>query len=54
MFNMIENLNVIFEYCLFLFYNIDIKVGYDIYEKYGLKEMEVLDEVFEGFYLVVF
>ncbi|EAO74504.1 ornithine carbamoyltransferase [Streptococcus agalactiae COH1] len=45
MLNMTENPNVIFEHCLPSFHNIDTKVGYDIYEKYGLKEMEVSDEV---------
>ncbi|AWZ32914.1 ornithine carbamoyltransferase [Streptococcus agalactiae] len=54
MLNMTENPNVIFEHCLPSFHNIDTKVGYDIYEKYGLKEMEVSDEVFEGPHSVVF
>ena len=40
--------NVIFEHCLPSFHNIDTTIGKDIYERFGLKEMEVTDEVFEG------
>jgi ornithine carbamoyltransferase len=40
--------NVIFEHCLPSFHNIDTTIGKDIYEKFGLKEMEVTDEVFES------
>ncbi|MGV3134681.1 ornithine carbamoyltransferase, partial [Staphylococcus simulans] len=48
------NPHVIFEHCLPSFHNTDTKVGKDIYEKFGLKEMEVTDEVFEGKHSVVF
>lgn len=44
----IENLKVIFEYCLFVFYNMEMEVGKEIVEKFGLMEMEVIDEVFES------
>jgi ornithine carbamoyltransferase len=29
-------------------------MGYDVYQKYGIKEMEVTDEVFESKYSKVF
>ena len=38
----------IFLHCLPSFHNIDTKMGKEIYEKYGLTEMEVTDEVFES------
>ncbi len=42
------NENAIFLHCLPSFHNIDTKIGKEIYEKYGLTEMEVTDEVFES------
>ncbi len=48
------NEKVIFEHCLPAFHNLKTKVGKEIYEKFGLKEMEVSDEVFEGKHSVVF
>lgn len=42
------NSNAIFLHCLPSFHNIDTKIGKDIYEKYGIEEMEVTDEVFES------
>ncbi|MGT2888014.1 ornithine carbamoyltransferase [Streptococcus didelphis] len=54
MLDMTKNPNVIFEHCLPSFHNSDTKIGHDIYEKYGLKEMEVTDQVFEGPHSVVF
>lgn len=54
MLDMTQNPNVIFEHCLPSFHNIDTKVGKEIYEKYGLTEMEVTDDVFEGPHSVVF
>ena len=38
----------IFLHCLPSFHNIDTTIGKEIYEKFGLKEMEVTDEVFES------
>lgn len=49
-----NNPNVIFEHCLPSFHNLETKVGKDIYEKFGLKELEVTDEVFESDASVVF
>ena len=48
------NKNVIFEHCLPSFHNTDTKIGMQIFEKFGLKEMEVTDEVFESDHSVVF
>lgn len=49
-----DNPNVIFEHCLPSFHNTDTIVGADIEKKFGLKEMEVTDEVFESDASVVF
>ncbi|QZY55457.1 ornithine carbamoyltransferase [Crassaminicella profunda] len=48
------NPDVIFLHCLPSFHDTKTIVGKDIYEKYGLKEMEVTDEVFRSKYSVVF
>lgn len=37
-----------FMHCLPAFHNTDTKVGQDIFERFGLAEMEVTDAVFEG------
>ncbi len=42
------NPNAIFLHCLPSFHNSDTTIGKQIYEKYGIKEMEVTDEVFES------
>ncbi len=38
----------IFLHCLPSFHNIDTTIGKEIYDEFGLKEMEVTDEVFES------
>ena len=38
----------IFLHCLPSFHNIDTSIGKDIFERFGIKEMEVTDEVFES------
>lgn len=38
----------IFLHCLPSFHNIDTKVGKEIFDEFGIKEMEVTDEVFES------
>ena len=48
------NPNVIFEHCLPSFHNAETKIGQQIYEKYGISEMEVTDDVFESKASVVF
>lgn len=40
--------NAIFLHCLPSFHNTNTKIGQQIFEKYGIKEMEVTDEVFES------
>ena len=53
---LIENADndVIFLHCLPSFHNTGTSIGKDIEEKFGLKEMEVTDEVFESKYSKVF
>jgi ornithine carbamoyltransferase len=46
--------NAIFMHCLPAFHDLKTKIGAEIYEKYGLTEMEVTDEVFESEASVVF
>jgi len=48
------NPDVIFEHCLPSFHDTNTSIGMDIYKKFGLKEMEVTDEVFESKHSVVF
>ena len=48
------NPDVIFEHCLPSFHDLETSVGRDIYERFGLKEMEVSDEVFRSKHSVVF
>src|SRR2546421_3368448 len=43
-----NNPNVKFMHCLPAFHNTETSVGKDMYEKYGLSELEVTDEVFES------
>ncbi|AUJ23541.1 ornithine carbamoyltransferase [Virgibacillus dokdonensis] len=40
--------NVMFLHCLPSFHDLETEVGRDIHEKFGLKEMEVTDEVFQS------
>ena len=46
--------SAIFMHCLPAFHDLKTKIGKEIYEKYGLTEMEVTDEVFEKYADVVF
>lgn len=49
-----KNPDVIFLHCLPSFHDLETVVGRDVYEKFGLKEMEVTDEVFRSKYSKVF
>ncbi|MCY6484801.1 ornithine carbamoyltransferase [Clostridium aestuarii] len=49
-----ENKNVKFMHCLPAFHNLETKVGKEIYDKFGLKAVEVTEEVFESKYSIVF
>jgi ornithine carbamoyltransferase len=44
----------IFMHCLPAFHDLNTGIGRQIHEKFGLDEMEVTDEVFEGPQSVVF
>ena len=46
--------SAIFMHCLPAFHDLETKIGKDIYERYGITEMEVTDEVFESDKSVVF
>jgi ornithine carbamoyltransferase len=48
------NKNVKFMHCLPAFHDLKTAVGRDIFEKYGLKGLEVTDEVFESVHSIVF
>jgi ornithine carbamoyltransferase len=48
------NPDVLFMHCLPSYHDLNTKVGREVYEKYGLKELEVTDEVFRSKYSVVF
>ena len=44
----------IFMHCLPAFHDLKTKIGQEMYEKFGVTEMEVTDEVFESERSVVF
>lgn len=48
------NENMIFLHCLPAFHDVETLYGEEIYEKYGIKEMEVSDEVFRSKHSKVF
>ena len=48
------NPEVIFLHCLPSFHDLETSVGKDMYEKFGIKEMEVTDEVFRSKHSKVF
>jgi ornithine carbamoyltransferase len=54
MLNKTGNPDVIFLHCLPAFHDLETKVGKEVFEKYGLKEMEVTDEVFRSKHSKVF
>lgn len=49
-----ENPDVKFMHCLPSFHDLETSVGKSVYEQYGLKEMEVTDEVFRSGNSIVF
>lgn len=49
-----DNPHVLFMHCLPAFHDLNTKVGREIFDKYGLTEMEVTDEVFRSKHSVVF
>ncbi len=46
--------SAIFMHCLPAFHDLKTKIGKEVYEKFGMKELEVTDEVFESKQSVVF
>ena len=46
--------NAIFMHCLPAYHDLNTKVGREVYEKFGLAELEVTNEVFESARSVVF
>lgn len=46
--------NVLFMHCLPAYHDLKTKVGREVFEKFGLSELEVTDEVFESKHSVVF
>ncbi|MCI5641403.1 MAG: ornithine carbamoyltransferase [Lachnospiraceae bacterium] len=46
--------NALFMHCLPAFHDLKTKIGKEVYEKFGMKELEVTDEVFESAQSVVF
>jgi ornithine carbamoyltransferase len=46
--------NAVFMHCLPAFHDLNTKIGREISEKYGIKEMEVTDQVFESPASIVF
>jgi len=48
------NADVKFMHCLPAFHNRETRVGEEIYQKFGIPEMEVTDEVFESKHSIVF
>ncbi|WZL73543.1 ornithine carbamoyltransferase [Clostridiaceae bacterium 35-E11] len=49
-----KNPDVCFMHCLPAFHDLETKVAKEVFEKYGIKEMEVTDEVFRSKHSVVF
>ena len=48
------NENVKFMHCLPAFHNRETAMGEEIYQKFGVPEMEVTEEVFESAHSIVF
>ena len=46
--------NAVFMHCLPAFHDLNTGIGRDVYEKFGLNEIEVTDEVFESSQSIVF
>ncbi|WP_027623311.1 ornithine carbamoyltransferase [Clostridium lundense] len=49
-----ENEKVKFMHCLPAYHNMETEIGKKIYEKFGLKSLEVTEDVFESKYSIVF
>ena len=49
-----QNSDVVFMHCLPAYHDTNTKVGKEIFEKFGLSELEVTDEVFRSRHSIVF
>lgn len=49
-----ENPDVIVMHCLPAFHDLNTEIAQDIYEKYGLTELEITDEVFQKYSSIIF
>ena len=49
-----ENPNVIVMHCLPAFHDLNTEIGQEIYQKYGLAELEITDAVFQQFSPIIF
>lgn len=49
-----ENSNVIVMHCLPAFHDLNTEIGQEIYQKYGLAELEITDAVFQQFSPIIF
>lgn len=54
MLDLTGNKNVLFLHCLPSFHDLSTEIGRKVYEKYGIKEMEVTDDVFRSRNSIVF
>ena len=49
-----ENPDVIVMHCLPAFHDLNIQIGQEIYDKYGLAELEITDQVFQKYSDIIF
>ena len=49
-----ENPDVIVMHCLPAFHDLNTQIGQEIYDKYGLAELEITDEVFQKYSDIIF
>lgn len=49
-----ENPDVIVMHCLPAFHDLNTEIGQEIYDKYGLAELEITDEIFQKYSSVIF
>ena len=49
-----ENPDVIVMHCLPAFHDLNTQIGQEMYDKYGLAELEITDEVFQKYSDIIF
>ena len=49
-----ENPDVIVMHCLPAFHDLNTQIGQEIYDKYGLAELEITDQVFQKYSDIIF